>query len=157
MATITANILIGKPHPNHNGIISSHFIFLSENDRPALILVEANSNNQTNNYHKITWIPSVETMLEDLLLMIGINIIKNQNLNLEFYKNLNNNEKTFTEILKYFDKKTLNTLYMMNKKVIEEIKDLKIIISIFKGSTLENQVQRLKKYIINIEICRSLS
>ena len=35
MATLTPQILVGIPHPNHGGINPSHFLFLSENNRPA--------------------------------------------------------------------------------------------------------------------------
>ena len=42
MGTVTAQILIGSPHPNDGGIIPSHYLFLSENDRPSWSLVGAN-------------------------------------------------------------------------------------------------------------------
>ena len=42
MGTVTAQILIGSPHPNDGGIIPSHYLFLSENDRPSWTLVRAN-------------------------------------------------------------------------------------------------------------------
>ena len=32
MASLTAQLLIGSPHPNDGGIIPSHYLFLSEND-----------------------------------------------------------------------------------------------------------------------------
>jgi hypothetical protein len=42
MASFTAQILVGSAHPYNGGIIPTHFLFLSENDRPAWILVPEN-------------------------------------------------------------------------------------------------------------------
>ncbi len=37
MAALTTQILIGRPHLNDGGIIPSHFLFLSEGNRPSWI------------------------------------------------------------------------------------------------------------------------
>jgi len=65
MAALTTQILIGSPHPNDGGIIPSHFLFLSEGNRPAWILVNQNIDQVEEHKHsKITWIPTLENMLK---------------------------------------------------------------------------------------------
>lgn len=66
MATLTAQILIGEGHPNHDGINPSHYLFLSENSRSAWVLLPENIFSQSSKRTpKITWIPTVDNMLED--------------------------------------------------------------------------------------------
>jgi len=72
MASLIAQILIGCPHPNHDRINTTHYLFLSENDRPGWVLVDQNiSQEDRSSLPKITWIPTVENMLEDALLMVS--------------------------------------------------------------------------------------
>ena len=74
MSTITAQILIGNSHPNHDGILSGYSTLnFSENSRPAWIL--------KNKYKDIIWIPTVERALEDGLLLIALNFLENKELN----------------------------------------------------------------------------
>jgi len=73
MATMTAQILVGRPHTNHDGINPTHYLFLSENSRPAWVLVSQNIfPKEQRDHSRITWIPTVENMLEDALLMIAL-------------------------------------------------------------------------------------
>ena len=65
MGTVTAQILIGSPHPNDGGIIPSHYLFLSENDRPSWSLVGANIFQENEKeFSKIVWIPTLDNMVE---------------------------------------------------------------------------------------------
>jgi len=79
MSAITAQILVGQAHPNLGGINPTHYLFLSENSRPVWILVPQNlwELESSINEKKVTWIPTVENLLEDALLMIGIHVLKN--------------------------------------------------------------------------------
>jgi hypothetical protein len=75
MAALTAQILAGSPHPRHDGINPAHYLFFSENDRPAWVLVNQNIFPEKQSGHsKITWIPTIENMFEDALLMIAIHV-----------------------------------------------------------------------------------
>src|SRR5690554_6680116 len=77
MGTFTAQILIGKNHPYDGGIHSiTHTLFLSENSRPTWVL----KNEGAKKKDSIIWITTVENMLEDGLLMLGVYVLKDEKL-----------------------------------------------------------------------------
>ena len=152
MATLTAQILIGSPHPNHEGINPTHYLFLFENDRPAWVLVDQNIfQEERSGFPKITWIPTVENVLEDALLMVAIHIRKNREIAKiakGFYSKIGSRR---IELYSNFNESQRNTLYQKCR----EISDFpKVIISVFKGSTIEKQLLVLEHYKMDIEVCR---
>lgn len=70
MITVTATIIIGTPHLFHGGIIPTHIIFLSENDRPALILRSLKDEEE-----RIV-IPTIENTVNDIFLIIAVYLLK---------------------------------------------------------------------------------
>ncbi len=82
MATFTAHILVGHSHPNHGGISPSHALFLSENSRPTWILIPLGlpGSESTTGHNSITWVPTVEHMLEDALLMIAVHVLQERSI-----------------------------------------------------------------------------
>ena len=154
MATMTAQILIGTSHTWHGGIIPDYRIYLSENDRPALILTsEEIYSGNTVSIKKIVWIPA-ENWLDDILLMISAIVLKNEKI----IELLNKNRKSnleYLELYKEFDLVSLNNLYAENKKIINEYKGLKVIFSIFQDSSLSLNIKRLKSYKFQYELCTS--
>ena len=151
MATLTAQILIGSPHPNDDGIIPSHYLLFSENSAPSWELVEANIN-QVNNEKlpKIVWIPTAENMLEDGLLMAAIHVLKNQEI-LEMAKDYTIKiESERLEIYSDLDEEQRNKLY---KKCREFSEFPKLIISVFRSSSIERQLAILEKYKMDVEVC----
>ena len=112
MATLTAQILIGSPHPNKDGVIPSYFLYLSENSEPSWALVEENLHNEgKNKYPKIIWLPTVENMLEDGLFMVAVHVLKNQEI-LEMARNYNNKiESERLELYSDLDEGQRNNLY----------------------------------------------
>ena len=75
MAAITATILVGTAHQNHGGIEPTHQLLLSENSRPAYSLFAMHSSQP-----QTVWIPTVEDMLEDGLLMAGLLVVEDPEL-----------------------------------------------------------------------------
>ena len=71
MATTTATIFVGYAHPNHGGINPTHYIQLSENSRPALILHSIDGKEETK-----VMIPTLENMIDDVYLMIAAYVLK---------------------------------------------------------------------------------
>lgn len=71
MATLTAQILVGDSHQFHGGIHPRHALYLSENDRPAWILLRHDPLDVGASERLATWIPSVDHMLEDGLILFA--------------------------------------------------------------------------------------
>ena len=78
MGIFTAQILVGHDHRNHGGIIPSHAVYWSENSRPAWILDTIDLFSDDIDKKKVCWIPKVDNMLEDAMLLIGIHVIKDE-------------------------------------------------------------------------------
>jgi hypothetical protein len=153
MGTITAQIIIGNSHSYHGGIIPSHFILLSENDRPAWILINPNIfEKPSSSEDKIIWIPSRENMLEDALLMIAIHVIKNKAVTKMAEKYCSDITGSTVEIDSSIEKSQRRELY-------EKCRSLKhwpkCVISVFHGSTIKKQLEILKEYSLDFELCVS--
>ena len=75
MSTNTAHFLIGQPHIVHDGIQPNQQLVLTENSRPGLFLADLPSpgfNDGEQYRHIVTWIPTVQHMMKDILLMVGL-------------------------------------------------------------------------------------
>jgi len=151
MATLTAQILVGHPHPNHDGINPTHYVFLSENDRPAWVLVRQNIfEERGRGIGKITWIPTVENMLEDALLMIAIHVCKNHEVT-ELAKGFCAKiESERIEVYSDLEEPHRKQLYQRCREISGFPK---IIVSVFKGSTIERQLPVLEQYKMDVEVC----
>lgn len=151
MGTMTAQILVGRPHPNHDGIEPTHHLFLSENSRPAWVLVPQNIfGEDRTTQNKITWIPTVESMLEDAFLMIAIRIKKNHEI-IELAKSFyNSTQSDKLELYKHFSDSQRKLLY----EKCRQLSDFpKIIISVFRNSTIQGQLQIIGQYKMDVEVC----
>ena len=146
MATYTASILVGHSHPNHGGITPTHELFLSENSRPAWILIP---HLPVGEIRKKIWIPSVENMLEDGLLMINALVLKNKNIRsslTQFCKRI-----SAVEIYSVPDIER-RKIYKLSRKEYEGI-NIKLCLSVYEQSTLKKQLIVLKEYPIDMEVC----
>jgi len=156
LATFTAQILIGTEHPYHGGINPTHFLFLSENDRPAWILTNENITGENPDIEKIVWNPTTENMFEDALFMINLYIEKDKTL-IAYLKenhkkiNFNTNNISIPEIL---DKKELEKIYQLNLDLLKKNKSLKLVVSIFADSSLKDIVKSLNGSEIKCEILK---
>ncbi|WP_209121149.1 hypothetical protein [Alkalihalobacillus sp. BA299] len=155
MATFTCQILIGQKHSYDSGIINiSHTLYLSENSRPAWILSpidELNANKQIQ--QKITWIPTLENMLEDALVMIGLNVLKDKQLISLANQHFKHPNKNFIELYNDVNSVGLQELYKQARKIESPHK---VIISVFQGSSIVKQLPVLKHYENDIEVCKSI-
>ena len=151
MATLTAQILIGEPHPFKDGIIPSHYLFLSENSQPSWKLVGTNIFKVNNKkFPEIAWNPSVEDMLEDGLLMIAIHILKNKEI-IKMAKDFSS--KIDSEYLALYSELNTKQRNMLYQKCRELSCFPKLIISVFRSSTIEKQLAVLEKYRMEVEVC----
>ncbi len=154
MGTITAQIIVGKPDLYHGGINPTHFLFLSENDRPTWILVEENisAGQGKPRQPRVVWIPTVEGILEDAFLMIGLHIIKDKELIKEAKPLFKNKPLIKISLDKDIDKADLILLHNRNKEVIAKF-NAKMIISSFHGSSILKHLRLVKEYQMDNEVC----
>ena len=138
MATITAFVLIGKAHQNNSGIIPTHYIALYENDHPSLSLKKIDSNKEI-----IRISPTAEKIVDNIYLLIYTFVLKAE-INL-------NNSMNGKEIHKLFNEKKSNLTYEQIMSGLETY-DFKVVFNILAGSTLLNQLDRIKEYPNDFEV-----
>lgn len=151
MGSFTAQILIGGAHQNHDGIIPSHVLFLSENSRPALILEKLQTENDKKSAKGgLVWIPTLENMLDDAILMIAMHVLKDPEI-IELAGSFSNNlAKGDCELYEELSAEQLGKLY----KSCRKLKDFpKLVISVFTGSSLNNRLKSIEKYKMDVEVC----
>ena len=125
MASLTAQMLIVKSHPYHGGINPTHYLFLSENSRPAWILVPQNFIYKDVVLEtKITWIPTLDSILEDAFLMIALYVIKDKQIVNMAKKYLSSNQKDWAEL---YDDITIDNRFQMYEKCQKIKSDIRII------------------------------
>lgn len=150
MGTITAQILIGEAHPNHGGIYPTHVLYLSENSRPSWILTEHNILVESDRNQKaMIWVPTVENMLEDALLMISCYVTKNPLITAAVSPNLNKIKEPWVQMYEVFEKDELAHLYVLNKEISSRYK---IVMNVFEGSTILQQLHVLEEYGMEVEV-----
>jgi|SRR5690625_3216203 len=153
MGTFTSQILVGRKHPYEGGINNiSHKLYLTENGRAGWILKEVNDNeNQVTENKKVIWIPTIENMLEDALVMIGLYVLKDAQLihlaEQYFKSNYENQAVLYGDIEPHH----LEELYVQARKIVS---NHKILISVFRGSSISKQLSVLKHYQNDIEVCQ---
>jgi hypothetical protein len=152
MGTTTAQMLIGQKHTYDSGIINvSHELRLSENSMPAWSLVNRTEDVKAAMGEKTVWIPSVERMLEDGLLMIGLYGLKDAELMEMADKYLKKPEdRRGYSIYDDISPDHLERMYERSRKINQ---GHKIVLTILDSSTIMSQIQVLEDYPMDIEVC----
>jgi hypothetical protein len=157
MGTLTAQILVGSPHPNHDGIEPSHYLFLSENSRPAWVLVSQNIyihpvgfEDRPHLSSPIVWIPTVDNMLEDAMLMIAYYIVKHPDIRRLAASFTDMRKAHRRELFQMFRDDQRLQLYECCRKITHFPK---LIISVFRYSTIQRQIGILDQYQMDVEVC----
>jgi len=152
MGSLTAQIIVGSPHPNHDGINPTHFLFLSENSRPAWTLVEQNVFEPNRAQERgTTWVPTIEGALEDALLMIAVHVAETPEL---VEQALSFNAKILGPWVELPSELTQE----QRAQLIQQCRSMpnfpKIVVSVFRGSLLMRQLPVLGSYRMDVEVCR---
>ena len=144
MASFTAHIISGNGGGYDNeGIIPIDTLYLSENSRPAWVLKKG--------ANKITWIPTVDNMLEDGLLMLALHAIKHPEIVALADQYFNNPKPTWAELYQDITEEHLQALYQKNRSIKW---CCKLIITVFDKSHIRSQIPVLEQYNNeNIEVC----
>jgi len=140
MATTTAIILVGHAHQNESGIIPSHLIRFTENDRPALILQSIDGKTEP----KVI-IPTVEDTVNDIYLMVAVYVLDRIKPSKEIH---NPQRLSLYEILGDAERQIL---YSETLKVIQEVR-IKLVFNILENSHLLRQLEIIKKYPNDFEV-----
>ena len=138
MSTITAFILIGTAHLNHSGIIPTHYIALYEGDHPSLSLHCINSNKEI-----IRIRPTADKLVDNIYLLIHTFVLRAETNSI---KGLNG--KGIHKL--YNDKKDSLTYEQIMRNF--ETYDVKVAFNILAGSSLLNQLDRIKEYPNDFEV-----
>ena len=174
MATWTAQILVGNSHPNHGGITAGYQLFLSENDRPCwecFPIFPPRLGEVLKNEGHTVWIPpGPGSILECGLLMVALHCFDPM-ARLPVNKELVSSAKSMSKKImdKFVDMsiltdKQFKELYDMAKKMrkipyAESVKDydsrIKLIVTVFAGSSITGQLKELKKHKYNVEVTYS--
>lgn len=153
MATMTAQLLIGSAHPYDGGIYPDYYMYLSENGVARWTIIKENISSehvQGEDMRIAQWIPTIEYMLEDALLMIGIYILKDEEL-VKMAKQIFNGEIPKTAAL--YEEVSTQELEKMRERVRQINHPYKMTLSIFQGSTIMKQVKVLEAYPMDVELC----
>ena len=155
MGSANAFMMVGRPDVAHNGIYPTHCLILHENDKPWWVLTPIfrfPNECKPENCEIVVWIPTVEHMLEDALLMIGIYVLKDErlvSLAKKFFKNRGEYRIWLYNDIKRED---LEKLRKVCRKVLPKY-DVKIVVTIMLDSTILHQIEVLKEYNIECEVC----
>jgi hypothetical protein len=153
MATITAHILIGHTNQLGGGMLPTHCLLLSEGSKPVWILKDLDIlEDHTSALSTVRWIPSDEHLLEDALLMISINILKDEKLLDKAKKYFKNLSDPLINLKEDINISALEELRAINRNLKY---DFKVAISCFNGSSLGNKLDTLKEYCMDVEVCSS--
>lgn len=180
MGSYTAQILIGSPHPNMGGITPTHVLYLAENGRPSWSVMPAGpayiygnapggseaASADGDNGDKTgppVWIPSLDHMLEDALLMVGVYILKDKQLTELIYEARGKiAEQTALEYgkpspqrddfleLGYLSPADRAPLYERCRAMNHRYK---AVVTVFEGSSLRGHVGALMNYSMDVEVC----
>jgi hypothetical protein len=153
MSSITAQILIGSPHPAHDGIIPTHALFLQANSVPAWILAVLPLYGEHHRTHEIVWIPSLHDMLEDALLMIAVQILKDERIIALADSWTEGVTGRRVELPRLFSDEQRGQLH-------RECRQLpsfpKLVVTILEGSAVAAQLPVLERYAMDVEVCASV-
>lgn len=143
VGTCTAFMLVGESHPNHGGILPSHRLVLSENSRPAWTLSSFDGEKPT------VWIPTVEDMLEDGLLMVGLLVAQDPALMVAATA-FRSDFRTRTELYDDIDETERRNLHALCRKVGPPTT---LVVCSLRGSIIAGQLDALADYHFHLEVC----
>ena len=138
MAAITALILVGTAHQNLTGINPTHYVMLYENDQPSLSLHKFENNKEI-----IRIRPTAEKLVDNIYLLIHTFVLK-----AEIFLNDNMSGKEIHKV--YNEEKSKLTFEKISASL--ETYNFKVVFNIFAGSTLLNQLERIKDYPNDFEV-----
>lgn len=153
---MTAQILVGSDNYFHGGINPTHACFLSENSRPAWVLIPLPSLVLCSvgaPAKPPVWIPTLEHMLEDALLMLTLHLVRPPELvalaDRQFRRDWRNRAELYADITP----EALAELRTAVRGLQPGPKLGKLVVSVFEGSYIHSQTGVLAEYPWLYEVC----
>lgn len=147
MATVTAHFLIGVNDPHHGGIVPHAQLFLFENDKPVYVLDWLTTDDKAKSF---SWVPTVEHMLDDAMLMIAVHFLRAFPFKDIARKGYRPRKGKPFEIYEDMDAKTHEDLLVATRLLPEFPK---LVITVLAGSYLREHVAGIKNYSMDVELC----
>lgn len=156
MSSVTALIFVGNSHPNDGGIRPSLMIQLEEGDRPSFKFYSLKNPTKENTviprgFDKFTVIPSLEYMLDDLILSIAYAYLEIPSIVHSF-----NEHESILSQNRFVAYELSEDHRLVLYETLKHDETLpKICICLFKESELLRTVDHLKEYSMECEVCLS--
>jgi hypothetical protein len=147
MATLTAHFLIGENDPHHWGVIPRAQLSLFENDKPVFLLSPLMTDYKARSF---SWVPTLEHMLDDALLMIAVHFMHVFSLRDIAKKDYRSRKGKPFEIYEDMDATTHEELLVATRLLPDFPK---LVITVLEGSSLREHVASIKKYSMDVELC----
>lgn len=156
MSAVTALAHLGFPHPNDQGLRPEYLFQFHEGDRPAWVMdprtILREASEPPRPKETIVWIPTLPHMTEELVLMVGVHVLRDQEL-LDLFNGVGI-EPTASHI-------ELNDIPKeVHARMLEWCKSFegswKIALTVFEGSGLDWNFAALSSYKCQLEVCRSI-
>jgi hypothetical protein len=144
MASITAVMLVGEEDPYHGGICPTHELMLWENDRPMWQLRTVGESKPS-----AKWIPTVDHMLEDGILMACLLALQIPSVHAEAL-NFTSDFQDRAHLLKDISALDLASTYAACREVGPSHK---IVLTVLRESHLLHQLHMLRDYKMSVEVC----
>jgi hypothetical protein len=154
MGTMTAQFLIGHSHMYEGGIIPSHQLFLSENGRPAWILrpIEQSVSGGGIKEKPVVWIATLENMLEDALLLIGLHVLQDKETRQMAKDLIGWNNEEYLELYSFAEEDRADLYSFVEKRLRNLNTSLKLTLNIFNGSSMLSRWKALQSYPFEVEV-----
>lgn len=151
MSAITAQIILGKAHPNDGGVTPGYTLYLHEGDKCAWSIHRLNL--EDSQCEKLGyWFCAPSQIMADALLLAAFYAAE-QGAYSEHLLNVFPSAKTFR--VGSFELALTDRLELLD--MVKKIPMPKLVISIFQGSSLKGQTGLLADFPFDCEVCESVS
>lgn len=151
MGSYTGHIFIGKTDDFHGGIIPQFTLQLWENSTPRLILSRVAGKGKRGKL--ALWVPTVDHMIDDVMLMIGLYVEQNETLVKYFQRVIPQHvSMEDLEIWRHVTDEIRQSLYAVCQQILFRNY---VVFSLLNGCHLSLQLDHLAQYKLNGEVCLS--
>lgn len=156
MSSMTAQILVGADDHYHGGINPTHACFLSENSRPAWVLVPLPSlvtGGVRVPAKPPVWIPTLEHMLEDALLMLALHLDQPSELAELADQQFRRNWRQRAELYQDITSEALAELRAAVRGLKPASQLGKLVVTVMEGSHIHGKTDVLAEFPWLYEVC----